>query len=143
MSSRSVRLSWKPPLLSNETVAYAILWAEVDFDKTERSVVVTKGVTTFVFDELLPHRLYSFRVQSMLSEGPGGSTEKIVARPYSDKPGKPPRDVFLKYSNSSVSIASSLIISLLLRLLLRLLPFCVLPFITFFVHLFGFVQFSS
>ncbi|KAK7497852.1 hypothetical protein BaRGS_00010986 [Batillaria attramentaria] len=79
LSSDSIRLSWKIPKVTNETVAYAILWSEVDLDKSkERTSVVANGSTSFVFENLRPHRVYSFRVRTMLSEGPGGSTEKYV-----------------------------------------------------------------
>ena len=103
LSSRSIKLSWKLPRLTSETVAYAILWAELDVDDEERKAVVANGSTSFTFDNLRPHRLYSFRVQTMLVEGPGGSTDKVTARPFSDKPGKAPRNLILQYSNDSVS----------------------------------------
>ena len=102
VSSESIRLTWKLPKQTNETVAYAILWSELDTEQSERTAVVANGSVSFTLDKLTPHRLYSFRVQSMLSEGPGGSTEKVIARPFSDKPGKAPRNVGLKYSNDSV-----------------------------------------
>ena len=102
-SSHSVRLSWKLPKLTNETVAFAILWVELDVDDAERTAAVANGSTSFTFDNLRAHRLYRFRVQTMLIEGPGGSTDKVTARPYSDKPGKSPRNVVLQYSNDSVS----------------------------------------
>ncbi|KAG7477137.1 hypothetical protein MATL_G00090940 [Megalops atlanticus] len=90
VSSRFVRLSWRPPVETHGNVqTYAVYFTQEGVNR-ERSVNVSEpGSLQFTVSSLKPEGTYSFRVVAYNEQGPGESSQpvKVSTQPELQVPG--------------------------------------------------------
>ncbi|KAG9354086.1 hypothetical protein JZ751_012210 [Albula glossodonta] len=101
VSSRFVRLSWRPPVETHGNIqTYAIYFTQEGVNR-ERSINVSEaGALQFTVTNLKPEATYSFRVLAYNDHGPGASSQpvKVSTQPEcSRSSGKSPGGVYLPH----------------------------------------------
>ncbi|KAI1904879.1 hypothetical protein AGOR_G00010210 [Albula goreensis] len=90
VSSRFVRLSWRPPVETHGNIqTYAIYFTQEGVNR-ERSINVSEaGALQFTVTNLKPEATYSFRVLAYNDHGPGASSQpvKVSTQPELQVPG--------------------------------------------------------
>ncbi|KAK3580125.1 hypothetical protein CHS0354_034065 [Potamilus streckersoni] len=101
LSPTSVGITWEPPLDPKGAITqYDLIYYAVG-DSDEQRVTVARSAVSHILMGLKKYREYSFRVVAHNINGPGMSTEEIVARTYSDRPSAAPQNFTLETSSSS------------------------------------------
>ncbi len=103
LSSTSIKITWSPPTPEAKSVGpitkYKLYYYQVG--ATEEEDIDIHGGTEHVLDGLEKYAEYSFRLVAYNNNGPGMSTEEIVARTFSDVPSEHPQNVTLETASST------------------------------------------
>nr|XP_023659077.1 netrin receptor DCC isoform X1 [Paramormyrops kingsleyae] len=89
VSSRSIRLSWRPPVETHGNIqTYTIYYSEEGVNR-ERSVNTSQAWLQVTLDGLKPEQTYVFRVVAYNAQGPGASSPPVTVttKPYAQVPG--------------------------------------------------------
>ncbi|KAL3885049.1 hypothetical protein ACJMK2_025148 [Sinanodonta woodiana] len=101
LSPTSVGITWEPPADPKGAITlYDLIYYAVG-DTDEQRVTIAKSSVSYILMGLKKYREYSFRIVAHNANGPGMSTEEIVARTYSDRPSAAPQNFTLETSSSS------------------------------------------
>ena len=100
-SPTSIKVDWDPPEAHNGPITkYKLYYYPVGATK---EIDVDVNGRQHVLDSLQTFTEYSSRVVAYNNNGPGMSTEEVVARTYSDVPDEAPQNVTLETASSTVS----------------------------------------
>ncbi|XP_066871027.1 netrin receptor DCC isoform X3 [Kogia breviceps] len=101
VSSRFVRLSWRPPTEAKGNIQTFTVFYSREGDNRERAVNTSQpGSLQFTVGNLKPEAMYTFRVVAYNEWGPGESSQPIKVATQPELPSAPPQNVSLEVVNS-------------------------------------------
>lgn len=102
MSHKEIHVSWQPPLIINGNITkYRIYYTEDEYEMYTDTTTLEAVLT-----ELQPFVEYTISVVPFNQNGMGDPSNDLKIKTYTSTPQKPPVNVTLETTSSSVSILS-------------------------------------